>query len=264
MKQKVFSTHTHKITDVYISLKDAVVPNNGYVAIRDIGSTDNSALICHTNRPSNGAHSGGDWYGPNGKKVDYSTGTSVPGFVRNRAPMIVRLKRFYFGSPSNGIYYCDVNDSMNTSHTVYVGVYDSEPESGKPQQYCMQVHKLISCITFIGSLEILKLTLNSRQIEGSPFLFNLTCMSTGGPPTNVMWTREADILTELTSSVLIHMLTNAMIAEYVHTLTVPGRFGGLYTCTVRNIKSTSSANITVQGKHNGIPFVVCHDNMHNS
>ena len=239
---------------MYLSLNDTVVPNNGYVAISDIGYTDKSALICHTNRPAIGAHSGGDWYGPNGEKVDHSTGVTVPGFVRNRAPMIVRLKRFYIGSPSHGIYYCVANDSMNTSHTSYVGVYDSEPESGKPQQYCIQVHKLISCITIIGSLEIQKLTLNSSQNEGSPFLFNLTCISTGGPPTNVMWTREPDIVTELTSSVLI----NAMEALYSHTLTVPGRYGGLYTCTVRNIKSTSSANITVQGRHNDIPFSVCH------
>ena len=86
-------------------------------------------------------------------------------------------------------------------------------------------------------------TLNSSQNEAIP-LFTLTCISTGGPATNVTWTRDSDILTESTSTIL----NNAVEASYTHTLTVTRRVGGLYSCTVTNKKSSSSANITVQGK----------------
>ena len=67
----------------YVSLDDRVIPNRGYVVISDIGSTDDTALICHTNRPAtqnNNADSGGDWFGPDETRVD---GTAVPGFRRN-------------------------------------------------------------------------------------------------------------------------------------------------------------------------------------
>ena len=49
--------------------------------------------------------------------------TDVPGFGRNRGPMLVRLQRS--GTPDEGIYWCKVNDSTDTNQTVYVGLYNS-------------------------------------------------------------------------------------------------------------------------------------------
>ena len=44
------------------------------------------------------------------------------------------------------------------------------------------------------------------------------------------------------------VLNNAATAQYTHTLTVTGRLGGLYTCTVANNKpSEDSATYTVRG-----------------
>ena len=77
--------------------------------------------------------------------------------------------------------------------------------------------------------------------------FTLTCTSTGGPATTVIWTRDSDIVTEGTETVLNDPVT----AQYTHTLTVTGRLGGLYTnfsCTVANNKSEDSAQLTVQGR----------------
>ena len=45
------------------------------------------------------------------------------------------------------------------------------------------------------------------------------------------------------------MLDDPVNATYTHTLTVAGRLGGQYQCTVSNNKSSEdSANFTVQGK----------------
>ena len=112
--------------DVYLSLNDRVIPNHGYVVISDIGTAgDDTALLCHTNRPppTGSSHSRGDWFAPDGTTVDRN---DVPGFRRNRSPMVVRLYRnTATGPPAEGIYYCQIQDDTNTLHIVTVGIYNS-------------------------------------------------------------------------------------------------------------------------------------------
>ena len=71
--------------------------------------------------------------------------------------------------------------------------------------------------------------------------FTITCISSGGPATNVTWTRDSVLVSEGISSVLNCPIT----AQYTHTLNVTA--GGVYTCTVSNNFSTASANISVGG-----------------
>ena len=91
--------------------------------ISDIGSTDDSALLCHTNRPARGSsNSGGNWFAPDGTRVNEM---DIGGFTRNRGPMVVRLKRTT-GSPAEGIYYCKIGiSSSNAVKNVHVGLYNS-------------------------------------------------------------------------------------------------------------------------------------------
>ena len=84
------------------------------------------------------------------------------------------------------------------------------------------------------------------DLSGHSPQFTLTCISTGGPATTVTWTRDSDVVTSGNMTLLLNTLT----AEYAHTLTVAGRLGGLYTCTVANDKpSMESANISIQGMY---------------
>ena len=108
-------------TGVYLTLNDKFIPNHGYVVISDIGSTDGTALLCHTNHPppSGSPHSGGDWYAQDETRVN---GNEVPGVTRTRGPMVVRLKRTT-GTPAQGIYRYEVNDNTETQQTVYVGLF---------------------------------------------------------------------------------------------------------------------------------------------
>ena len=96
----------------------------------------------------------------------------------------------------------------------------------------------------LGNINIsvgVTLTVDS-DLNGASPQFTLTCISTGGPATTVTWTRDSEMLTGST------VLNNATTAQYTHTLTVTGRLGGLYTCTVANDKpSEDSASFTVQG-----------------
>ena len=96
-----------------------------------------------------------------------------------------------------------------------------------------------------------KFTLNSDFIEES-LQFTLTCISTGGPATTVMWTRDSE---EVIGGMTV--LTNAVTAQYTHTLTVTGRLGGLYQCTVSNNKpSEGSASLHVKGR---LLYLLQHD-----
>ena len=83
------------------------------------------------------------------------------------------------------------------------------------------------------------------DLNGASPQFTLTCISTGGPATTVTWTRDSVTVTEGNETVFNGDTT---APQYTHTLTVTGRLGGLYTCTVANNKpSEDSTSYTVQG-----------------
>ena len=217
-------------TDVYLSLNGTVIPNHGYVEISGIGYTDDSALLCHTNRPPDGAHSGGDWLAPDGNRV---FDTDVPGVTRNRAAMVVRLRRTS-GDPPEGIYRCTIDDAL-TPQIVHVGLYNT----GGGIASALQISFSMSNNT--GRIMVSTLPPYS-DLSGPTPQFTLTCISTGGPATTVTWTRNSITVTEGNETVLDDPET----AQYTHTLTVTT--GGEYTCTVSNNKlSSDSANITLSG-----------------
>ena len=106
--------------DVFLSLNGTVIPDHGYVAISDIGFNDNDALLCVTNHP--GTPTLGNWYAPDGTRV-YRT--DVPGVIRNRDPMVVRLRRTS-GTAPEGMYGCLIADSAPYElRFVYVGLYNT-------------------------------------------------------------------------------------------------------------------------------------------
>ena len=93
------------------------------MAVSDIGSTDTTALLCHTNRPPHHGlhHSGGDWFAPNGVRL----AANARGLQRTRGPMVVRLQRASSGTPEDGIYRCSVQDNTSNYHSVHVGIYNN-------------------------------------------------------------------------------------------------------------------------------------------
>ena len=113
---------SHNNSDVYLSLNGDIIPNHGCVEISDIGSTDDSALLCHNRPPPpGGRNSGGDWFAPTGTRVFV---TDVPGVTLSRAAKVVRLKRTS-GIPPEGIYRCSLLDNTSTVIHLYVGLYNS-------------------------------------------------------------------------------------------------------------------------------------------
>ena len=110
------------LTDVYLSLKGTIIPNHGYTVYDDIGSTDVTALLCHTNKRGV-PNRGGNWFSPEGTRVSHEI--NVPGFTRNRGEMLVRLKNSSIEDPEQGIFKCQVQDANNVPRNVFVGIYKS-------------------------------------------------------------------------------------------------------------------------------------------
>ena len=110
---------------MYLSLNGDIIPNHGYVDISDVGSTDATALLCYTNRnpPPGNTISGRDWFVPDGNRVPNE---GVPGFNRNRGPMVVRLRRNIGADlAAEGIYQCIVLNADGNEQIVHAGLYNS-------------------------------------------------------------------------------------------------------------------------------------------
>ena len=92
------------------------------------------------------------------------------------------------------------------------------------------------------SLQDVELSIDSALNEDT-LRFTLTCISTGGPATNVIWTRDNIVVTGGA-----RVLEDPFTAQYTHKLTVSGRLEGSYICNVSNNKpSMATAELTVEG-----------------
>ena len=93
----------------------------------------------------------------------------------------------------------------------------------------------------------------NSDFTGYILQFTLTCISSGGPATNVTWTRNSEAVADGMRTVL----NDSVNAIYTHTLTVTGRLGGHYQCIVSNNKpSSDSSNISLQGDSIHM-YIVC-------
>ena len=75
------------------------------------------------------------------------------------------------------------------------------------------------------------------NLNGANSQFTLTCISTGGPATTVIWTRDSAIAVGEDRTALV----NAETAQYTHILTVTEKTEGVYRCNVSNSKPSSAA-----------------------
>ena len=81
-------------------------------------------------------------------------------------------------------------------------------------------------------------------LNADPPVFTLTCTSTGGPATTVIWTLDDSPQSGGTSQI-----TDQQTATYSNTLTVTGRYTGDYQCSVSNAGNTATQTLTVTGEY---------------
>ena len=113
------------------SLGGEHIPNNGFVPVESIGSTDVDALVCEADRSSCCSSLVGNWLFPNGTEVpeDESTGWL---FWTSHDMGVLRLHRSQevgLGQNATGLYRCLVPTSQGATVTLRVGLYNIEDAS---------------------------------------------------------------------------------------------------------------------------------------
>ena len=123
-----------------LSLNGETVPNDGYVLVSDIGTDNNNALLCNTDRSDccrGGDHPNGiaqgRWYRPDGMEVmsftiEYAADPTQARnfFYRSRGTGIVRLHRRGIPPQSQrGHFRCVIPDASGTNVTLYVNIGES-------------------------------------------------------------------------------------------------------------------------------------------
>ena len=98
--------------------------------LEDIGKDDN-ALVCITDLtaccrcPYTGEMglNMGNWFFPNGTRINTPGEGTDWDFYRTRGEMVVLMQRK--GGGEDGIYRCDIPDPMYVTQTIYIGVYSA-------------------------------------------------------------------------------------------------------------------------------------------
>ena len=88
-------------------------------------------------------------------------------------------------------------------------------------------------------------------ITENPPVFTLTCITTGGPATTVVWRRERWFLSNGGSNTITKTLMDAQQSTYKHQLIVSARRFGVYIVSVTNSRTPSPvwSQYTVTGMH---------------
>ena len=164
----LLNTHTSSFPDVWFSLNGTTYQNNSLVTLEDIGKEDD-ALFCETNQMAccKSSDTGntqpvlGNWFFPNGARV-HSRGNQSD-FYRTRGEMVVQLHHRRGGV--EGIYRCDIPDSMNVSQSIYIGVYTANTG----EWHCLYTPVLFNtshtAVLMNGNTEMLNVSLPRKSQE---------------------------------------------------------------------------------------------------
>ena len=133
----------HSQTAPYVSFRGTNLPNHSYVDLTLVGRADSGSdsVQCHTDLSTccSGGNDGqgadrGDWYFPDGNRLQFSNGPDD--IYQQRGAQRVDLRRRNNGDTS-GIYRCDIETNAvhsddgsdtTTRETVYAGLYASGGE----------------------------------------------------------------------------------------------------------------------------------------
>ena len=154
------------------------------------------------------------------------------------------FKRSPLRDSDQGIYTCTIPDSNGHNIFLNVGLYPPGFNGELTSPVIVGNHSL-STHTEGPSISYLTYDEESRT---------LTCISTGSPPTRVVWMKDGSYLTTDGSSLhysLSQTITNRSSSTYFNVLSVrqsaPGGVAGTYTCKVSNDLGSASMTVVAVG-----------------
>ena len=188
------------------------------------------ALFCLTNKTDccsslqtrNGCL--GEWFLPDESRV--GNVSTKDGFYRRSGPSYVALHRRN-NANTTGIFRCEIPDENGAVQTLYVGVYPVNS----------------------GSPSITDLLYNRSTLT-------LTCTSTGGPATTVIWTHVTDekkMDETIPIQETLQRVVNTTLGEYRNVLIISTSAivtqdtVGKFTCNISNVRGSSERSTVVRG-----------------
>ena len=118
--------------------------------------------------------------------------------------------------------------------------------SGVPLYFMLTYfsHTVIMSYPCAGSPNVTSLTFDGQSRT-------LTCTSTGGPATSVIWRRDGVVITLNATYQQTKRLVDPVNGTYQTVLTIDTSVGwivGIYDCTVENVRGGSSKTVVVPGE----------------
>ena len=117
--------------DVWFSLNNTTYRNNSLVTLEDIGE-NNASLLCMSNLTaccrspySENLSASGNWFFPNKIRVPNKNPNSTIYRTRSRSKRVAKIQMHHRRGGVEGIYRCEIPDSMNALQTIYIGVYNT-------------------------------------------------------------------------------------------------------------------------------------------
>ena len=136
-------------TAVYLNFGGENLPTNGYVAISELGSTEDTALVCRTDQTNccDGDSIDGGWFDPDGTMVELNADSSQ-GFYSSVGSDGIQLLRGS-GIPVEGIYTCRATDNSSTEQPVFIGLYNAG--GGRSERVLYTIVCVCACVVILIS-----------------------------------------------------------------------------------------------------------------
>ena len=257
----------HRATQIHaIGVKLEYGPNqesNSTLITVDTIGEGNRALICSTDRQDcclNESSIDSNWFLPNGSKIHLkNTLTSTSSYIV-RGNQTVGLNRVENGTSLSelpmGIYHCEMMDKNNINHHLYVGIY---PENEGTLHVQIAYPNLKACAivwtSYCNSIIIMIIVghITMVSIMYNKTIQTITCISIGGPATDVMWSKDnVNISVSPFGSIYEHsqIVLNTNSSTYENRLRIidkSSKVDGTYTCEVSNLRGSVNESLYVQG-----------------
>ena len=119
--------HPHEVP--YISFMGTNLPNHSFINLTLVGENSSDGVQCHTDLitccSAAEGRDRGDWYYPNGDRLNFSKGTFKE--FQSREAKQVDLRRRGSQTLTQGVYRCDIEtnavNNQSGNEIIYAGLY---------------------------------------------------------------------------------------------------------------------------------------------
>ena len=190
----------------------------------------------------------GNWFLPNGSKMLSATNTQSLSIILGN--QTVGLNITNSSEVPTGIYHCEIMDKSNVTYYLYVGIYTENEgiHTGKSLHYynVMTVYIHYSIIIFYAG------NITNLYVKYNKTSQTITCTSTGGPATEVIWSKNNEKISMMLSEGGLYensqiIMNTTTYENWLRIIDKSSEAAGTYTCEVTNPRGSINKSLYIQG-----------------